>query len=163
MGNVRISTTNGESDSSSCQPKTLSHFLLSLQKNQVGEAYVASTANVFLGRNYKLRNMEQVAVEKDREIQYLQYAVEKAWYRADKSKTNLQSAEAIYQRDQDQYDVERIGRTKSQLAAAEAFSNLQTCESARDNLLAKVSDCTADQNINEGARGESKQRRSVRR
>lgn len=103
--------------------------------------------------------MEQMALEKDREIQFLQYQVEKAWYRADKSKTNLQSAEAIYQRYQDQYDLERLGRTKSQLAAAEAFQSLQTCETARDQLLSKVSDCTADQNINEGARSKSKHRR----
>jgi hypothetical protein len=139
---------------------SLSLSLLSpLQKNQIGSTYVATTTNVFLGRNYRVRNMEQMALEKDREIQKLQYEVEKAWYRADKSKTNLQSAEAIYQRYQDQYDVERIGRTKSQLAAAEAFQSLQTCETARDQLLAKVFDCTADQNINEGAASRSKHRR----
>lgn len=128
------------------------NFLLALQKNHqlvVGETYVASTSNSFLGRNYKLRNLEQTFAEKDREIQFLQYQVEKAWYRADKSTKQVQSAEAIYQRYQDQYDIERMGRTKSQLAAAEAFQSLQTCVEKRDQLLSTVSNCNEDQNVND--------------
>ena len=119
---------------------------------------MASTTNGFLGRNYALRNLEQQAADRDREIQYLQYQVEKAWYRADKSKTNLQSAEAIYQRYQDKFDLERIGRTKSQLAAAEAFQSLQTCVEKRDTLLSKVADCNQDQNINDHAVKKEKRR-----
>ncbi len=49
---------------------------------------------------------------------------------------------------QEQVELERIGRTKTQLAAAEAVAKLQSCQYRREELLQKVAVCQEEQNIN---------------
>mmetsp|Transcript_5114 Transcript_5114/g.12557 ORF Transcript_5114/g.12557 Transcript_5114/m.12557 type:complete len:193 (-) Transcript_5114:108-686(-) len=95
----------------------------------------------FLGRNYKLRLLEQQMVDKDNEIRYLKYQIDKASKSAQLKDTNMEAAETLIKSLQDRGTSEREARTKAQLALAEKSSALTVCNSQREGLQTEVERC----------------------
>ncbi|GAX80020.1 hypothetical protein CEUSTIGMA_g7459.t1 [Chlamydomonas eustigma] len=114
-----------------------------LQDQRLREEYRNSDPPSFLSRNYKLRALEHQAAEKDLAIQLLQNQILREKEKAERRERNLVSAQSMARLLVDQGEVERSGRIKAQISAAEHLAEVQQCSRQREHITQQVEECSA--------------------
>jgi hypothetical protein len=80
-------------------------------------------------------------LDKDNEILFLQYQIEKALVAGKVKEANLQATESVIATLTERSDAERAMRSKAQLALAQKAQELQQCVQQRDATAAEVERC----------------------